>query len=217
MLTRLTSARYIGVAACAPLLLTVGVFCYPTAASTATKGQNNPLNLPYVSFYAAQHVDNRLVHIFTRGRTEFQNSYLTSVNYGHPLGLNLWGFDFFTEAQAVKHSGKQSHYELNAVLIARWSRTPWDAFIDTSFAFGEGLSWASEPPPLEPRGTRDDSEESVQLLNYLLFELEAGPPQSNWRAFTRIHHRSGVFGLFGGIRGGSNFLGLGLRYYFDEQ
>ncbi len=30
----------------------------------------------------------------------------------------------------------------------------------------------------------------------------------------RIHHRSGVFGLFGGVKGASDFYLLGLRYRF---
>jgi hypothetical protein len=45
-------------------------------------------------------------------------------------------------------------------------------------------------------------------------EIEAGPPAGRWSGFLRIHHRSGAFGLYGDVRGGSNFVGLGARYRF---
>ncbi|WP_155890787.1 hypothetical protein [Desulfuromonas sp. TF] len=40
------------------------------------------------------------------------------------------------------------------------------------------------------------------------------PRVPRWRLSARIHHRSGVFGLFDGVRGGSNFMGLGVTYRF---
>jgi hypothetical protein len=29
-----------------------------------------------------------------------------------------------------------------------------------------------------------------------------------------MHHRSGAFGLFDGVHGGSNFIGYGIKYLF---
>jgi hypothetical protein len=98
-------------------------------------------------------------------------------------------------------------------VVARWTRFPWDDVLDTSVAFGQGVSFASKVPEVEPRADRD--EESRRLLNYLMVEVALAPPgDSRWSAVTRIHHRSGVFGLYGGVNGGSNFVGLGVRYRF---
>jgi hypothetical protein len=56
-------------------------------------------------------------------------------------------------------------------------------------------------------------DQASQLLNYLAFEVEAAvSPQ--WSLVGRIHHRSGVFGLYDGVEEGSNAYLLGLRHRF---
>jgi DNA-binding NarL/FixJ family response regulator len=56
---------------------------------------------------------------------------------------------------------------------------------------------------------------SKRLLNYLLAEIElVRPCLPQWSTFIRVHHRSGMFGMYGGVEGGSNFIGAGIRYYF---
>jgi hypothetical protein len=48
-----------------------------------------------------------------------------------------------------------------------------------------------------------------------MFELAVVVPQHpQWTLFGRVHHRSGVFGLFDGMNGGSNVVGAGIRYTF---
>ncbi|MBE0596796.1 MAG: hypothetical protein IH614_05980 [Desulfuromonadales bacterium] len=119
------------------------------------------------------------------------------------------GLAWEAEGQAVKHYGKQHHWETNAVLVARWHRFPWDRLLDTSVAVGEGLSYATRTSRVEA----EDHENTSHLLNYLLFELTLGLPRyPHWHLSGRIHHRSGVFGLFNDVRGGSNFMGLGVTY-----
>jgi hypothetical protein len=45
-----------------------------------------------------------------------------------------------------------------------------------------------------------------------MLELEfALPDARHWSVITRIHHRSGAFGLFNGVTGGSNALAFGVR------
>jgi hypothetical protein len=48
-----------------------------------------------------------------------------------------------------------------------------------------------------------------------LFEAAfALPDVPQWELITRIHHRSGTFGLFNGVTGASNAWGVGMRYNF---
>jgi len=48
-----------------------------------------------------------------------------------------------------------------------------------------------------------------------MFEFDfALPHEPSWSLVTRIHHRSGVFGLFGGVHGATNAFSLGIRYHF---
>ncbi|EAQ75471.1 hypothetical protein WH5701_01445 [Synechococcus sp. WH 5701] len=56
-------------------------------------------------------------------------------------------------------------------------------------------------------------EKSARFLNYLGFEIE-GSFSPQWSMVGRIHHRSGAFGTYNGVREGSNAYLLGLRYRF---
>ncbi len=166
----------------------------------------------YIAVYVGQSATRRLNEIITQAATERQNSYLIAAGHGRILRPGTrWRME--AEGQAVKHFGLQDHFEFNAVLVARWMRFPWDPVLDTRIAVGEGLSWATQEPPIEPRAG-NDNRGSARLLNYLMLEIEAKPPASQWSGFFRIHHRSGIFGVFGGVHGGSNFLALGIRRYY---
>lgn len=115
------------------------------------------------------------------------------------------------EAQILQHFGNQGHSEGTVALVLRWHDFPWDDKIDTTFAIGEGLSFATSVPELEIlRNGR-----STQLLNYLLFELTFALPQEpDWQFVGRLHHRSGVYGLFDGVGSGSNIYSAGIRRRF---
>lgn len=168
----------------------------------------------HVSAYTAKNSPDRFAEILREMEAAPRRSYIDAVTLArvHPEGR--W-FRWESEAQLVKHRGMQDHWEANAVIVARWMRFPWDRWLDTRFAVGEGLSYASEVPPLEPRADPEEGD-SARLLNYVYLELEfVAPGAPRWSGYTRIHHRSGVAGLFGGVRGGSNFIGLGVRYTFD--
>ena len=112
------------------------------------------------------------------------------------------------EGQLARYFGDQDHWEINAApVVARWQRFPWSKSVATSFAFGLGLSYASELPPVEVEleGT------SERLLVYWMAEITAGPPHGRWAVSLRLHHRSDAWGLLG-EDGGMNALGLGFRY-----
>ncbi len=92
-------------------------------------------------------------------------------------------------------------------LGARLWLQPW-----LSFGFVEGVSLNSSVSNYE----RTYRENYAQLLNYLAFELEASV--SDQLSFVgRIHHRSGAFGTYSGVKEGSNAYLLGLRYRWGED
>ncbi len=142
-----------------------------------------------------------------------EDSYLTALastrkmaSYGNKIDLEL-------EGQIVKHFRGQEHWEFNGLGAARWLPFPWDHYLDTSFAFGAGLSVATEIPDVEEERRGDD--QTQEVLAYLMLELELALPDSqSWSAVTRIHHRSGAFGLFNGVTGASNALAFGIKYRF---
>jgi hypothetical protein len=153
------------------------------------------------------------MEIITDWSPEFRSSYLVALTGGH-IFSHWKGFRFEVEGQWVMHTGMQDHLEINAVIAARWMNFPWDRWLDTRIAFGEGLSYAFRTPFIEPRQDPEE-DRSRRFLNYLMAELEfVVPGLPKWSSFVRVHHRSGAWGLFGGVSGGSNFVGTGIRYTF---
>ncbi len=114
------------------------------------------------------------------------------------------------EAQIAQHSGLQDHNEFNLLAAYRWHRLPWSSRLNSSVAFGLGVSYATELPSVEVsiKGASD------RLMAYWHLELTLGPPKSDWQAMLRLHHRSTAYGLFGND-GGANALTLGVRYAFE--
>lgn len=118
----------------------------------------------------------------------------------------------------TQNSGYHTHEEYNLLLVLRWLEFPWNRYLITSFAWGDGLSYATKEPPVEMDQhsiNHGEDYDSSKFLNYMLFELALALPQiPEWNLIFRIHHRSGMFGLINGVHGGSNFLGAGLKYKF---
>lgn len=114
------------------------------------------------------------------------------------------------EAQIGRHFGDDlSHWEFAALAMGRWHPFPWDTWLNTSFAFGAGLSYYTEVSAIEEE--RDD--DAQRLLGALAFELAFGLPRyPRWDLLMRIHHRSGMGGVIG--EGESNYLCVGLKYHF---
>lgn len=117
------------------------------------------------------------------------------------------------EGQILQHAGLQEHTEFALDIGPRWVSFPWDKWVDTSAALGAGLSYATEEPALERKENPETG--ATRLLHYLVFEFAVAPPgESHWSLVIRLHHRSGVWGLFDGVGSASNFAVLGLRYRF---
>lgn len=151
--------------------------------------------------------------------TNYKPSYLTVLTVNRPLPYRLWRANLEGEGQIGRHTGIMKHLEFNGVVLARFEQpfrgTPF------SFAIGEGLSFATRNPELEnPRRSIEDpyvaEETSRNLLNYLVFELEMAVPVDAYspRAFIRVHHRSGIYGIFCPPVCGSNVVAYGVRFSY---
>ena len=144
-------------------------------------------------------------------KAKYEDSYLVALSVSKRVLSFRELIDIEIEGQAVKHFGDQNHWEFNGVPVIRWLPFPWDAFIDTSFAAGAGLSYATETPPIEAIGV----DHTPKLLGYLMFEFAFSLPNSPKYLFVaRVHHRSGANGLFDGRLDASNAIGFGIKYIF---
>ena len=114
------------------------------------------------------------------------------------------------------YSNHDNVKEGNLYLIWRFSRFPWENYLKTSAAIGDGISYASHPPFADREPGKPASMFS-RLLNYLMLELTlALPSYPEWQLAFRIHHRCTAWGTFPKkANAGSTAIGIGIRYYFQ--
>ncbi|WP_322113378.1 hypothetical protein [Leptospira levettii] len=175
-----------------------------------------------VVLYGGIFTTTDLIPIVFRQKTDYKESYIGTIGVSRPLDYRIRWFDFLWEINITKHFSGMNHWETNTFYIVKINRI-YDSPI--SLSLGEGLSLASENPKLENKakgyywesGLQKDAIESRALLNYMMVEISTYLPiERKTELFLRIHHRSGVFGLYcpPDPNCGSNFVSYGLRTTF---
>lgn len=102
-------------------------------------------------------------------------------------------------------------YEVDPYFSAHWKLFTLSDFLTSTFGIGEGISYVSKVPLRETR----NSDDPQRFLNYLMFEFTFSSPRyPELELIARVHHRSGVFGLYKANNSGSTAVGLAARYYF---
>ncbi len=119
-------------------------------------------------------------------------------------------FDIEVEGQVGYHwDDGEDYWEFASLLMGRWNRFVWDHYVETSVAAGAGFSYITEISPVE-LANDDDAQ---RFAGALAFEMTFGLPEyPQWDLLFRVHHRSGMGGVFGG--GSSNYVTSGFRYSF---
>ena len=114
------------------------------------------------------------------------------------------GFSYFNED---RHSDV---YEALVYIKVIYNIDFWDNRVRVGL--GEGISYASDVPEVEYDEALADKEETSKLLNYLDISIDFDigrlvgykPLRDTYIGYL-LKHRSGVFGLFNGVHGGSNY------------
>ncbi len=174
-----------------------------------------------VLLYGGKYTETDLLPILFRQKTDYKESYIGVLGLNIPLAYKIRFIDFESEFLLSKHFGNMNHWEADTLMVARISNL---FHLPISLALGEGISLASQNPTLENKSKgfyfnsglfQFHEIKSRNLLNYVMVELdyELWNHQSDPRIFLRIHHRSGVFGLFcpPDPACGSNFVTYGLK------
>lgn len=147
---------------------------------------------------------------FDADQVDFVAAEIFVVSLAKRLNGSEQNIHYEIEGQIAKHNGIQQHWELNGLGVARWQPFWWDRLLETSAAFGLGLSYATEKPQAEMQIEGS----SEQWMLYWMMELALGLPQYPQIALiSRIHHRSEAYGLLAD-EGGANALAIGLKYRF---
>ncbi|KGG26565.1 MULTISPECIES: DUF3769 domain-containing protein [unclassified Prochlorococcus] len=113
----------------------------------------------------------------------------------------------FNQSVPFSDTPAQSFGEGVLGIGARLWVQPW-----LSFGVIEGISFNTTYSNYE----KTYRENYAKLLNYLSFELEAAVSQQ-LSLVGRIHHRSGAFGTYSGVKEGSNAYLVGLRYRWGKD
>jgi hypothetical protein len=180
-----------------------------------------------LTLYAGQGVDSNLVDIFpktVKGELDMDDTWLYAVGYFHPLstpGLLQRIFDVLQipntrtgiDGVVGKHHGLQDNWEVDAAYQLRFAG--WRlGHLGIRPGVGLGGSYALSRPGYED-GPKGRPEKRYRFQNFNTYELEwSAPDMSRLALVTRIHHRSGIYGIIAPARVGSNFLTIGLRYGF---
>jgi hypothetical protein len=165
----------------------------------------------FLTAYAGAHAQDDINDVVTFQPKFEDNAYIGVV----ALAREIWHYkkylSFELEGQVAKHFNRDTHWEFVGLLIGRWNYFPWDKYVDTSLAVGDGISYYTEVSEVEEDD--DDDDDAQRALNYLLIEVALGLPEyPKWDLVFRVHHRSSVFGLVG--EGGSNFVCAGIKFGF---
>jgi hypothetical protein len=164
----------------------------------------------FVSFYGGIYSDTSLIeNLYFKSAIE--NSYISVISLGRELSVYEEKIAVEIEGQLGFHYGAQNHQEMNCAIILRWLSFPWDHYVDTSFAIGNGISYATVAPVIEIENAVNGN--TNQWLYYMMVEW-AFTALSQWEFFWRIHHRSGIYGLMADDDAGSNFIGFGIRFRY---
>ena len=183
-----------------------------TSALTFFHGQGADVNLPNIPHQALR---RELVweHSHFLGLHYHYAFYRTPGFRLYPFPYQVKGLRLELEGQATRHWGLQNNGEVHAALALRTQ--DFNPFLDFGFnlAYADGISHSLGTPTYEdgPGGGKTGSRYSTQ--HYIGIEIALGwLTAPEWQVVGRIHHRSGIWGIFAPQGVGSNFFALGVRW-----
>ncbi len=206
------------------LIIIVGGLSYLTALDETSlynqqekdaglSSDSSDLSGYFLTIYGGRYTDRHLLDkVLMLKPIYYEDSWMQAIALGKNIYQKSSLFRLEVETQFANHIGEQKHYEFNVLFVFRLLNITSNFQLPFSLAFGNGLSYATEVPKIEERSRTNLN--ASRLLNYLLLEIATDLPSiPNWEIIGRIHHRSGVFGLFNNVHGGSNIMTIGLRYF----
>ena len=196
-----------------------------TCLGAHAQAQTAPLDsVTLFGGHAAKHNLLQLPAAITRGEVQWEPSFFTALALRRRLGTlvengslldgsPLERMEHGIEIVLAEHNGLQHSGELGASYTLRTAQWELGA-LTLAFGGGIGLSHAFGTSSYEDGPVSEPTRRyPTQLL--LLFDIDWSlQPWHGLSLVTRVHHRSGAYGLIAPRHVGSNFLALGLRSEF---
>lgn len=180
-----------------------------------------------IMVYTAQGADHNLPElprVIINQDLDWEPSYFTAIAFSKTRGTFGDSFEFLDnspfkniehgyEIIYAQHHGRQRNAELGVALMLRTPDLNLGP-VAVNFASGAGLSHAFGTPSYED-GSFDNPDKRYRTQLLVLFDLTWKLRKfENFSIVTRVHHRSGAYGLIAPRNVGSNFIALGVRYDF---
>jgi hypothetical protein len=168
-----------------------------------------------VTGFAGISVDNATLGQTIRepwSRTLAEDTFLGLAGSYQLVRLRRW-FTLDAELGAGARLGRTDAAESWAALYLRFDGFPWRDRLYTSICVSTGLSVVSRLPREETGPPWARKPNRSHLLHYFSPEIAiALPHRRQHELVLRVHHRSGVYGAFNGVRGGSDVIAIGYRH-----
>jgi hypothetical protein len=144
---------------------------------------------------------------------EMGNSGIVATAISRRLATLFGVIDLEPELGVAKRFGNTSEAELWGALYFRFTAFPWNDIVFTTVALSTGVNYATGISDWERAISRPSSKGS-QVLHYFSPEITfASPAYRSLELVFRMHHRSGVYGLFSEASG-SQYITAGFRWRF---
>jgi hypothetical protein len=147
---------------------------------------------------------------------DYGDNYFVGGAVERRLGRVYQHFIFELEGGAGYRFKEVNAPEFWGGIYLRFDGFPWNHIVYTTAAINTGLSYATKVSEVEKdAGSDRGNPNGSNLLHYFGPEITfADPNNRNTEFVVRWHHRSGMFGLFNGVWGGSNVVTGGIRQRF---
>lgn len=163
-----------------------------------------------VFVYSGASTSASLLNIIKVSIPDVGGYFLSTVGVSQTV-FNSKYIDLELETQISKHYEQMNAFSLGTAFVVRWTVMPWDRILPGSFGIGNGISYSTVHLDVETSAIQRTS----KLLYHIVLEYEfRWFRESSWSGFIRDQHRSGIFGVFDGVTGGSDYLCAGVRYRF---
>jgi hypothetical protein len=182
-------------------------------AVTPVEIEERPRNA--VAVFVGRSAPTNFTQIITQPwTTKFEDTAMVSLTYNRRLFTVIDHLDIEAELGIAKRFGEADEWEFNTGILLRWTWFPWNDVIRTTLGISVfGPSYATGISQTEKDKSGNDK--GNRWLNFFAPELTFADPDNPELEFVfRLHHRSGIFGVYEGVDGGSTFISTGLRYRF---
>ncbi len=183
-----------------------------SASDDTADGERGPFS---VGMYAGALYEGVFLSLFVRPwAIDLTHSYLVAANFDYRFYKSTrWPLQLEGEFDVGKRINGANQLDVDVAPFVRWTSLPWNKTLYTNVRLGLlGLSYVTGISAWELRSS--DNHRGNRLLNFVVPEVTfAASEHSRGEAFIRVHHRSGAYGLFNGVYGGSNYLCVGYRIF----